>query len=222
MTNKVFELVNKNLTLFNFFKKSEKKVLPLITISREMGAGGKPIAHLVAKKLGKKWRVYHKDLIDKIAKKAHLEKQLIKEIDEKNIPMIDKIIADFFGKRYPSLAVYHKNLVKVLSEISQRGYAIIIGRGANFLLPQAFNVRIIASMDQRIKWQMEFEKISKKEAIKRITKSDKQRLDFIQSLYQHDIRKAHHYDLIIRTGKNLPIDLAADLIVLAAKKRFGI
>lgn len=223
---KLFQLINKNLFFEAIFKNvkktASKKELPLITISREMGSGGRPIAYLAAKKLRGEWRVYHKDLIDKIAKQANLEKALIKEIDEKKLGLVDELIGNFFGKRYPSLNIYHKNLIKVLSEIGQRGYAIIVGRGADYLFPKALKVRIICLMEQRIKWEMEFEHLDRKQAIERIENSDNQRYQFIKTLYRHDIKKAHHYDLVIRTGPDLSIKDAADLIVLAAKKRFKI
>ena len=55
-----------------FFAKKETSggASPLITLSREMGAGGKPIAKIVAKKLGRKWKVYHEEIVDKIAEEA--------------------------------------------------------------------------------------------------------------------------------------------------------
>jgi len=224
---KIFEIINKNISLTNlapfFLRKKQgfkNKEKPLITISREMGSGGRPIAELVIKKLGKPWRLYHKDLIDEIAKKAKLEKKLIAEIDEKKRPMIEEIIFDLFGKKYVSLTSYYQALVRVLTEIGQRGYAVIIGRGANFLFPKALNVRIICQMKQRIAWEMKYEKISKEEAIERIKKSDEERRAFVQSLFHHDIKKAHHYDLIIRTGPELDIEIAAELVVTAAKIKF--
>lgn len=136
---KIFELIEQNILadeLSDKFKKRFPKTkAPIITISREKGSGGRPIAQLVAKRLGKPWRVYHKEIIDEIAKKIHLEKELTEEIDERNIPFIDEMIADFFGKRYVSLNSYYKELVRIISVIGQRGYAVIIGRGANFLYP---------------------------------------------------------------------------------------
>lgn len=220
---KIFQLIDKNLSsLICPFKKKTLKEFPTITISREKGSGGRPIAYLVAKKLGRRWRVYHKDIIDKIAKESHLEKELIKEIDERRISFIDELIGDFFGKRYPSLNAYYKNLVKIISHIDQRGYAVIVGRGAEYLLPHALKVRIICEMEQRIRWMMEFEKLTRKEAVERINKSDETRTDFIKTLYKHDQKKAHHYDLIIRTGPNLLLEDAADLITRAAKRRFKI
>ncbi len=224
MVKNLFQLIEKNIDRFqklvNGFTK--KKPLPIITISREKGSGGRPIAFLVAKKLGKKWRVYHKEIINEIAKKSQLEKQLIKEIDEKNIPFIDQMIANFFGKRYLSLSTYYKHLVKIISEISHRGYAIIIGRGAEYLIPHALKVRIICEMEQRIQWLMKFEKISRQKAIERIKKSDEERVAFVKSVYQHDPRKAHHYDLVIRTSSDLSVEDAAEIIILAAKRRFKI
>lgn len=220
---KIFELINKNL--FPLFlakpgKRVEDKKLPLITISREKGSGGKIIAGLVVKKLGKKWRLYHKELIEKIAKSAHLKSKLVKEIDEKKLALIDQIVADFFGKKYLSLTRYQKLLTKTIAEINQRGYAVIVGRGAEYLAPHALKVRIICEMNQRIKSMMKFEKMTKAEAMKAIEKSDQERYEFIKTLYNHDIRKAHHYDLVIRTSENLSLEDAASLIVLAAKRKF--
>ncbi|MDH7475885.1 MAG: cytidylate kinase-like family protein [Microgenomates group bacterium] len=221
---KFFDLINKNLFQSSHFpfwqKKIANKELPIITISREAGSGGKIIANKVAQKLGSPWKVYHKEIVNQIAKEAKLEKELISEVDEKHIPLIDEIIFDVFGKRYLSLSTYYKHLIKILSTIANRGYAIIVGRGGEYLLPSALKIRIICEMEQRIKWMMQFEKLTKQQAIERINLMDKKRNEFIKSIYGHDARKAHHYDLVIRTGKNLSLDDATDLIVALAKRRF--
>lgn len=195
---------------------------PIITISREMGSGGRPIAYLVAKSLGNPWKVYHGEIVDEMESKTKLERELIKEVDENNIPMIEEIIADVFGKRYMTFSNYHKQLIRILSTIGNRGYAIIVGRGAHNMFPHALKVRIICEFQQRIAWEMEYEGLSKTEALKRIQESDKKRAEFEQMLYNHDWKKAKHFDMVIRTGSNLSIENAADVIALAAKKRFGI
>ncbi len=220
---KLFELINKNLERFNWFlssKKPEEKPLPIITISREKRAGGRTTAYLVAKKLGKKWKVYHKEIIDQIAKESRLEKKLVEEIDERRLPFVETLINDFFGKRYFSLSAYYKQLVKVISKISQRGYAVIVGRGAEYLIPHALKIRIIGDMEQRIRNSMKYDKLSREKAIQWLKKLDEERIDFIKTVYNHDPRKAHHYDLVIRISPNLSIEDAADLIVRLAKKRF--
>ncbi len=226
--NKLSELINKNISfakLFSLFKPHEAgddQKLPLITISREKGSGGRPIAYLVEKKLRKPWKVYHETIVDEIAKEAKLEKNLIKEIDENNIPFIEELIDDVLGRRYVHLSTYYKQLVKIISTIGQRGDAIIVGRGAEYLLPHALKIRIICEWEQRITWMMEFEKLTRRQAVNTITASDTKRTEFIETLFHHDTRKAHHYDMVIRTSRQLPIEDAADLIVLEARRRFKI
>ncbi len=226
---RIFNLLNKNVFNFSsfahpFVKKIDvQKELPIITISREAGSGGRPIAYLVEKKLGNPWKLYHKEIVEEIAKQTRLEQKLIKEIDEQNIPLLEEIVGGFFGKRYPTLSNYYKHLVRILSVIGRRGNAIIMGRGAHFLLPHSLKVRIICEMEQRIQWIMEYEKVkTASTALRRIEESDLQRIEFNKKLFHHDVRKAHHYDLVVRTGKYLNIEDAADLIVSATKRRFGL
>ena len=222
---KLFELINKNFEFSQFFPSfhsKEKKDCPIITVSREKGSGGRPIAFLVAKELGGQWTVFHKDIVEEIAKETRLEKELIEEVDEAQIPVITQLVDNILGKKYLDLSSYYKHLVRILSTIGQRGHAIIIGRGANFLFPQAFKVRIICEMEERIKGVMKYEKVNRREAMGLIEKSDRERASFTQSLFQHDPGKAHHYDMVIRTGKNLSLEDAAEIIVDTAKKRFGL
>ena len=218
---KPYELIQKNLARLPDKKKAVAS-FPIITLSRERGSGGRPIANLVEKQLGSPWKVYNKEIIDDIAKQTKLARGIIKEIDESDIPLIDELIADFFGERYLNFSIYHRNLLKALSTIGQRGHAIIIGRGATFLFPDSLKVRTICEMEQRIKWLMEYENMVRSEAIRDIRASDARRIDFVEHVFKHDPRKAHHYDLVIRTGPHLSIEDAADLIVAEAKRRFKI
>jgi cytidylate kinase len=221
---KLYQMIQDNVLPSIFHEKEPllRGPLPIITISREMGSGGKAIANLVAKRLGKNWKVYDQEIIDEIAKEAHLEKKLVKSIDEKRLPLADELISEIFGRRFMNMSGYYKHLIKVLSLIGQRGHAIILGRGANFIFPQALKIRIICEMSQRVTWEMTYEGISRGEAVKRIDNSDEERKSFVQTLFNHDQRKAHHYDMVIRTGPNLMIEDATDLIAELTKRRFRI
>ncbi len=224
---KIYEIFQKN-----FFppKKGEHRgsplqhngPLPIITISREMGSGGKSTANLIALRLGEPWKVYDHELIDEIAKNKHLEEKLVKSVDPKRLPLADIIVNKVFGKRITNLPGYHRHLVKVMSLVGLRGYSIILGRGANFLFPSGLNIRIICQLDQRITWQMTYEHISRSEAIKRIEESDKERREFVESLFNHNHTKAYHYDLVIKTGSDLTIEDASNIIIDLARRRFKI
>jgi len=193
---------------------------PIITISREYGSGGSIIARKVAAKLGKDWKIYHKEIVEEIAREANLEKRLIREIDEKHIPLIEELAGDFFGKRYMSLHSYTKHLLKILSVIGLRGNAIIVGRGAHFLFPGALKVRIIADIDYRVQIIVKYEKVSEKRARLLIEKRDNERNEFNRTLFKTNQNKAHYYDLVIKTSDSLTIDDAAKIILTLAKSRF--
>lgn len=196
--------------------------LPVITISREMGSGGKSTANLIASYLGKPWTVYDHEQIDKIAKNKQLEEKLAQSIDQKKLPIVNIIIAKTFGKRFPHLSGYQRHLIQVMTLVGLKGYAIILGRGGNFLFPQALNIRMICSLDQRITWQMTYERISRSEAIKRIEESDEERRSFVKSLFNHNQCKAYHYDMVIRTGSFITIEDATNIIIDLARRKFKI
>lgn len=196
--------------------------LPLITISREMGSGGKSTANLIASQLGEPWKVYDHELIDKIAKDKNLEEELIRSVDPKKLPLVDIITAKTFGKRFSHLSGYQRHLIKVMTLVGLKGYTIILGRGANFLFPNSLSVRMICLLDQRITWQMTYEHIPRPEAVKRIEESDKERKEFVESLFNHNHCRAYHYDLVIRTGSDITIEDAANIIIDLAKRRFKI
>jgi len=69
---------------------------------------------------------------------------------------------------------------------------------------------------------MTYEKISRLEAQRRVDESDLERRSFVQTLFNHDHKKPHHYDLVIKTGPNLSIEDATDVILELAKRRFKI
>ena len=219
---KIYEIFLKNFFPPKKLSFKTSGPLPIITISREMGSGGKSTANLTAAQLGKPWKVYDHELIDKIAKNKELEEELILSIDPKRLPLADIITLKTFGKRFAHLSGYQRHLVKVMALVGLKGYAIILGRGGNFLFPQALNIRMICQLDQRINWQMTYEHISRTEAIKRIEDSDRERKDFVYSLFNHNHIKAYHYDLVIRTGPNISIEDATNIVMDLVKRKFKI
>ena len=221
---RLFELINKNIegSALHTLHTIKQSHLPIITISRERGSGGRPIAYLVAKKLKNPWKVYHKDIVDEIADETTLDPDLIGQLDEHQSSAIAELLNTIFGKKFLSINAYYKHLLNILATIGARGNAIIIGRGANYLFPDALKIRIVSKMEDRIVAMIKYEHISLREAKKQIETSDKDRISFTKELFQHDPCKAHHYDLVIRTGKNIDVESAADMIVSLAKKKFKI
>lgn len=221
---KFFEIINRNiLTTLNsgYFKKTQEiKEPPVITISREKNAGGTAIAEKLAKKLGGKWDYYNKDIIEKISSESRVSVDKIEEVDEKDVSYIDSIIESWIGKDYYSLSSYYRSLLKVLTEIGNRGHVIIVGRGANFLFKDALKVRIIADDEFRIDWEVKTNHLSRKEALNKLKKADKERSLFVYNLYNKEIGDPKHYDLVIKISPALSAEEAVNIIANIARKRF--
>ena len=116
---------------------------PVVTISRGMGSGAQIIARKLAQDLG--WSLWDKELLDAMAENADVSKRVVEAFDEHTISELELFARSALGDYEMGGFLHHKQLAKAVAAIGKLGNAIILGRGANFLLPKALNVRIDAS-----------------------------------------------------------------------------
>ncbi len=179
----------------------ERKIEPCITISREMGCPGLELAERLRRRL--KWRVYDKNLVDYIAKDANVQKRMAESFDEKTQNEVHNWILTLLNHEALASGRYFKHLVTVLTSIGLNGRAIIVGRGANFLLPadRTLSVRLIAARDVRIAAVMKHETCSKNEAGIIVSLADKERLAFFRKFFHKDTDDCHNFDLVINADR---------------------
>ncbi|MDP8255457.1 MAG: cytidylate kinase-like family protein [Candidatus Alcyoniella australis] len=200
-------------------KPQDKPPKPVVTISREPGSGGKIVAREVADLLG--LHVFDRELIQRIAASAQMREEVVKTLDERQNKLMDNWILAFFTDRYLWPDLYIKHLAKVLFTIGQRGDAVIIGRGANFLIPPeaCFRVRVVAPKEKRAQAVAKRYTISLSDAEKFIQSKAHDRKGFAMQHFNADIADAVHYDLVINTG-HLSFTDAAQMIKAAIKIRY--
>ena len=68
---------------------------PYLLISREKGAGGSAVAQLAGKRVG--WQVFNSELVDAIAEKAHVRRELIESLDERDRKTIQDVVAQLLS-----------------------------------------------------------------------------------------------------------------------------
>jgi cytidylate kinase len=201
-------------------KVSPKKVYPTISISRETGSGGRLIASLVAKKL--KMKLYDKEFVELVAKSAKKRKEVVETLDEKSRGMIEGIIISVGSnqKKFSESSYLH-HLYQVVLSLTRKNKAVILGRGANFIIPPktSLSIRIIAPLKVRIKNAVKYEKKSLAKAKADIKKIHYSRKDFIRRYFQKNISNANYYDLVINT-ENISVKKAANIIAKAFKEKF--
>ena len=191
---------------------------PIITISREPGSGGSEIARRLAKALN--MDLIGGQIIQHVADSAKMSRKVIESLDEKEVTFRDTLLLSLFGESRPWPAEYLKHLTRVIGTIGAFGNVIIVGRGANYLLPQekTFKVRIIAPLELRIKYVMDDHRYTRAEAEEYVVKTENNRKAFVRKYYNVDVADPKYYDIIINTGK-ISMAQATESIISAFSQR---
>lgn len=180
--------------------KEEKLQMPVVTISREPGSGGALVARAVAEQCG--FDLYDKQVIDEIAKNAKISRRLMETLDEKGLNVIDEYISSIVHRQHLWPDEYLKQMMKVIGTIGLHGGAVIVGRGANFILPpeRRFRVLIMASRKFRVRQVAKTHGVSEKEALRHIIRTESDRKAFIRKYFNADNADPLNYDMILNTG----------------------
>jgi|GEM_PF-333138 len=195
----------------------------VITISRQLGSGGRRVAEALGEWLD--WPVWDRQILDVLARQSSrgYQARMFEELDERAQSEIEAFLSSLFGQADKHLYFYY--LPKAILTIAQHD-AIIIGRGAHLLLPDSLKVRIVASLDTRVANLVRFEGLTPEEARRRIADSDRQREAFTQELVNR-LQAARawkprtEFDLTICTDR-LELKDTALLVLLAAARMFDL
>lgn len=197
----------------HFFEK------PFITIAREPGSGGAPIAKRVAERLA--FSFYDEEIVEELAKSTKKRKSIIKEVDEKGRNYIDDFIHSVLNPEYVDEEKFIKVLSRIIVNYAHKGNCVILGRGANFMTPFArgLHVNIVAPYEVRVQRAMQYEGFNEAKARKVIEKVEKERKEFTQTYFRKKIAAHSQYDLTLNTA-HYSIDQATDIIMLAFRRKF--
>ncbi len=168
--------------------------MAIITISREMGSGGIPIAHRAAEKLG--YTLIDGEAIAKVAGKYGLTPEALEIADEKPPAFVERLDE--------KMEVDLHLIELIILEYALKGNVIIYGRGGQDLLKDISSVlrtRIIAPFEERVERWAEREWLDPDLARVLVRKSDQQRAGFIKYYFDRDWDNPLHYDLIINTSR---------------------
>ena len=120
----------------------------LITLSRQAATNADLIARLVADRLN--LHVYDGELVDEIARRAQKDPQVINRLDETLLGPVEAMLLEW--RESINEDIYGRYLRRAVQAIAKRGDAVIIGRGANYIMKcsECLNVRIVAPLELRI------------------------------------------------------------------------
>ncbi len=170
---------------------------PVVTISRQPGSNGRAVAKRLEAELG--LQLFGSVVIDRVAHNAQISRQAVRTLDERGHSFVDNLLASLPGSGGMTDADYIRHLAEIFTTIGQHGDAVILGRGASFVLPpgQALRVRFVAPLEQRIAQVMAEFEVDRAEAQRRIKTVSSARRRFIRLYFDQDIEDPAHYDLVI-------------------------
>jgi cytidylate kinase len=155
-------------------------------------------------------------IIQRVAESSKMSTKVVETLDEKAVTTMESWINSMFVSRHLWPSDYLKHLTMVMGTIGKHGNAIVVGRGAGYILPPetTFRVKVIAPLDYRIESMMTIRNLSRADAQKYIEKRDADRIAFIRKYFQADSMDPLNYDLVINTEK-VGIEGAVDTILIA-------
>jgi len=131
-------------------KESPNRVRPCVALSRLPGTPAVEIGQLVAEQLG--YGFFDIEIVDEIARSEGVGREIVSHLDEHVRHGLDRWLLDTFRGSTWTERDYLHALGRVISGLAARGSAVIMGRGATFLLDetQALRIQIVGSRTRRI------------------------------------------------------------------------
>jgi cytidylate kinase len=194
---------------------------PYLLISRERGAGGNTVARLVGKRLA--WQVFAGEIVDEIAQKVHVRRQLIESLDERNRTTIQDIIGQLLNPEEISTSDYLAGLKQIVLTLGHQGDVIIVGHGARYILPGQFglSVRLIAPVEVRVRRLADKAHLSLAAARVEIERIDHERVKSVHRHFGRNVADPLGYDLTINTGA-MNAEAAAEVVITALQRKLGV
>lgn len=222
-TNIFADPVEQQLRLWNARREAARKQLKeesgfrFLTIARDEGSLGNEIAQELARRLG--WQAFDKEIVTYIARNSHVRESVVRQLDQKSQGLIEDTISRFLRMpEYGSFGTdeYHKALLETLVCLATHGSAIIVGRGANFILrgnAQGLNVLITASPEVRVQRLSKSWKATLKEARRRMESDDEERKKFIRHYFRQDFDDLGFYDIVYNTDRASAERISSSILV---------
>lgn len=202
----------------NARKKYKKPIRPVITISRLPGSGANTLARQLSEDL--KIDLFDNEIVEAVAKSAQVSETVIATLDEQDRSILDDWIGALDRERHLWPDEYITHLTQVVGAIAAHGHAVIVGRGAGYILPREVCLRVllVAPLDVRISNVKYAYKVTRGEAEKRIAKTEKERRAFIKKYFHADLTDPTNYDLTLNTS-HFTAEAAAGVIKEAFNSR---
>lgn len=192
------------------------RIRPTITLSRQYGCEGFPLAHrlqeLFQAATDEPWNLYDKSLIDRVSREEHIPIQLLRNLGDLS-RRLEVLGLDGVGHVTHDQAF--SKVAELLVQIAGVGNAVIVGRGGALLckgMRNCFHFRLVAPFETRVASLVRRLELPLEEATRRVKVESKARDEFIKSCLKADVADPLHYDATFNGGRHDLEDIAQAIL----------
>jgi cytidylate kinase len=203
----------------------------VITISRQVGSGGAYLGKRLASRLNVLY--VDREIVRQAAKELKMPVKSLEARDEKLTPFWQSLLESYVDitptpyvpppLHLPPDRKLYRTESDIITRIAQRRSAVIVGRGAYYVLrqhPRRLSILLHADIAFRQKRVQELSHVSAEEALKLIESVDKERERYLHALTGQTCMDARHYHLSLDTSL-VGLEAAEEIILAVFRARFG-
>jgi cytidylate kinase len=181
-------------------ERREEHRRPVVTVSRQHGAGGGEVARSLATELG--LDLFDREIIQRIAESTHLSERVVSSLDEKDRELLADWLSALSSRGYLSPMEYRYHLSRAVGAVAHHGGAVILGRGAHLILGagEALRVLVVAPLETRVRAVMGREGLCERDARQRIVTVEADRKAFLMKHFHADFADPTTFDLVVNTA----------------------
>jgi cytidylate kinase len=200
----------------------------VITVSRELGSGGRTVGRKLAENLGVRYS--DKELIQALRERFNLDTASIEKLKSKKKNWFDDYVqlvapmpkaklfleAESAYHATPASDALYKAESEILRAIADEGSCVIAGRLAFFALRDYSNkldIFITASLPKRVERVMRRQNLTEAEALEAIKKVDSSRENYVKRFSGLSRYDARNYDLVLNMDQLRDEDEAVAIIL---------
>jgi hypothetical protein len=195
-------------------------VWPVVTIARELGDQGFVIGRGLAEKLG--FSCWDRDLVMDRARLLNTSSATGVDPDDRQRDAIETFLGiSILSQEVGSAGFIHRVHI-IIGSIVNRGGAVIVGQGAQYLVDAryALRVRLVSPFELRAKELRARERISFEAAKRLLLSSDREHALFVLHALGQDVGDSANYDIVVNVG-SYEWERVMNLVLMAYFAKFG-
>ena len=188
---------------------------PVITLSRDYGAGGDVIATRLCQRL--ELPLYDEELLKAVATRLNEEPAVIRQLDEGIGRAKDMWLYRLFSGKEVSQDAYRDTLVKLVMSIGRMG-GVVVGRGAHVILSDAcaLRVRVTGSPEVCARRMAGKGHGSFEAELAKVHEINHRRGKFVWEMFGSRLSDANQFDITLNTDRMEDFEDAVDMLVVMA------